>query len=218
VNGRNGRRRTTPTGRTAGKARATSTVAGIRSLRGIAALATFGSPVRLELIDHVQRCGTASIRELAQRMGRPADALYFHVKKLLRAGALVERGRRKTGRRPEALYALPSVGLRVDPRDASPAAQVALHRGARTVLRMAERQFRSALDAGAVRVPGRTRNLLAARIKARLSPAALAELNRRVDALIAFLHREEARHAGRPCVVTLVLSPLLQPAGRRSLP
>jgi predicted transcriptional regulator len=50
------------------------------------------SPVRIEMIGILQTHGPSSIRELAVRLGRPADGLYHHVRTLLRAGMRVGRG------------------------------------------------------------------------------------------------------------------------------
>lgn len=205
--------------------RAPRSARGFASLRGAAARAVFASPLRLELVDTLQRLRGASIRELARATGRPADALYFHVRKLLRAGAVVEQGRRATGRRPEAVFAVAAAGLRVDPEDRSSAARVARHAAARSVLRMAGRHYEAAVASGVVRQEGARRNVCFARTKAHLDPAALAGLHRRVDDLVAFLRRCEAqssksstRSRGEPCVLTLVLSPLVPAAGRRSPP
>jgi len=196
--------------------RAASQPAGILKLRGRDASALFGSPVRIEVLDHLKRGGPASIRELARRMGRPADSLYFHVKRMLRIGALREQERRPTGRRPEAIYSLAAAGFGVDPRDRSPHAVSAAASGARAVLRMAMRQFAAAQRDGDCIQDGPRRELLVARAKGWLKPSAQRELNRRVDDLLAFL-REQSHDRRGPChVLTLVLCPLVPPAGRRS--
>jgi len=64
------------------------------------------SPLRAEIIGHLQTDGPQSIRELAARLARPASGLYHHVRLLERSGILVERERRKSGRREEVVYAL----------------------------------------------------------------------------------------------------------------
>src|SRR4051812_42911292 len=106
-----------------------------------ARLAALTSPVRIELIGAVQTHGPASIRELAARLGRPADGLYHHVRTLVRAGVLAETERRKVGRREEAVYALtaPRIGGGLDP--ASPAGREGVTRAATAALRLAAREF-----------------------------------------------------------------------------
>ena len=45
--------------------------------------------------------------ELADQLGRPADALYYHVKTLLGVGLLIEAGTAGEGRSEGAVYRLP---------------------------------------------------------------------------------------------------------------
>src|SRR5207248_11103256 len=110
-------------------------------------------------------------RELAARMGRPADGLYHHVKALLRAGVLVQTDTRKVGKRTEAVYALaaPRVGGALHP--ASPASREDVTRAAAAVLRLAGREFTAAVRSGRVGCAGNVRNALLQPQKARLSGA-----------------------------------------------
>src|SRR5437660_10995195 len=103
--------------------------------------AALASPVRIELIGALQTHGPSSIRELATNMGRPADGLYHHVRILLAAGVLREDGRRRAGRRFEAVFALtaPRIGGRLQAK--SPASRDAVGRAAAAALRMAARAF-----------------------------------------------------------------------------
>ena len=184
-------------------------------LRGKAALDAFGSPVRVEAVEHLQRSGPASIRELAARMERPADSLYFHVRKLVGAGVLVQHGTRATGKRPEAVYALAARGLGVDPGDRSDAAREAATRSARTVLRMAERHLREAMDGGTHAGHPRRRQVLVLRQKAWLTEAGLAQLHRRLAALRSFLASTSRPGRGRLHALTLALLPIVRVTGRR---
>ncbi len=47
-------------------------------------------------------------------LGRPPDALYYHLRILLRAGLVENAGNRKTGRRQEALFRALACDLRID--------------------------------------------------------------------------------------------------------
>src|SRR5262245_9838337 len=113
-------------------------------------LAALASPLRLEIIAAVKAAGSCAVRELATRMGRPADGLYHHVRTLLRAGILEEIAQRKVGKRIEAVYALrsPRVEGALDP--ASPASRDLVTRAATAALRLAAREFRDAVAAGAI--------------------------------------------------------------------
>ena len=62
------------------------------------------SPLRQDLLDVLETAGPLSIAELAERVGRPADSLYVHVRELLRVGLVVERERKKVGRHAYVVY------------------------------------------------------------------------------------------------------------------
>src|SRR5215468_3321101 len=108
--------------------RAEPSTARITDASAIAALA---SPVRQELFDTLEALGgVATIAELAEQLGRPADGLYYHVELMRRAGLLVAApvGKSRAGR-SERRYRIPGapgrqVGLGYRPRDPRNAAAV----------------------------------------------------------------------------------------------
>jgi len=63
-------------------------------------------PVRQELVDVLESAGPSSVAELGAHLGRPADALYHHLRRLEKVGLVVERERRKEGRHVFAVYDL----------------------------------------------------------------------------------------------------------------
>jgi Helix-turn-helix domain len=177
-------------------------------------MAALASPVRLELVGAVKAAGPSSVRELAARMGRPADGLYHHVKALLRAGVLVQTDTRKAGKRTEAVYALaaPRIGGALDP--ASPAGRDDVTRAAAAVLRLAGREFTAAVRSGRVGCAGNVRNALVQRQKSWLTDDALAELHGLLARVEQLLTATAERRAGRPYAFTTVLAPL--PPNRRA--
>ncbi len=62
------------------------------------------STVRQEVVEAMRLHGPCSIADVASATGRPADALYRHVKLLVDAGFLEERGIRKGKRNAERIY------------------------------------------------------------------------------------------------------------------
>ena len=62
------------------------------------------SPLRLELIGLFIEREALSVAQIAQRMGRPATAIHYHVRLLEKAGLLRRAGERRSGSRSEALY------------------------------------------------------------------------------------------------------------------
>src|SRR5580692_12979798 len=107
-------------------------------------MAALASPLRIELIGALRTHGPRSIRELAAQLDRPADGLYHHVRTLLKAGILVERGQRKVGRRTEAVYELTAerIAGRLDPKSAR--SKAATVRAGSAALRLGPRGFRRA--------------------------------------------------------------------------
>ena len=75
----------------------------IRSQKQLAVLA---SAPRLEIVDILADAGTLSVAELAAVLERPADALYFHLRALLRAGLVRRTGFRYRGRRKRRSFGL----------------------------------------------------------------------------------------------------------------
>jgi predicted ArsR family transcriptional regulator len=175
---------------------------------GEARLAALASPVRIELIGALQTHGPSSIRELANRLGRPADGLYHHVRLLLAAGVFREEGRRRAGRRTEAVYALtaPRIGGRFATN--TPASRAAASRAAAAALRMAAREFAAALEQRKHACAGKAPRLRASRQKAWLTDDGLRELHELMSRVEKLLARSNERREGRLYSLTTVLTPL----------
>jgi hypothetical protein len=181
----------------------------IESAKTIAILA---SPIRQEVIDTIEAMGgSATIREVAEQLGRPADGLYYHVEILRRGGLLVaSNGRSKAGR-GERRYRIPvasgdELGLVYRPGDRRNAAAV---RGVvRGMLRIARRDFDAALARPDVVAAGDRRELWAARSTGWVSEADLPEINRLLARLTKRVRRP--RGAGRKKLISIcyVLAPL----------
>jgi DNA-binding transcriptional ArsR family regulator len=69
-----------------------------------AQLKALASPVRQEVVDLLARTGPVPATELARLTGRPTDGLYYHLRRLQRAGLIAEAGTRLRGGRDEALF------------------------------------------------------------------------------------------------------------------
>lgn len=164
------------------------------------------SPIRLEILGHF-RSGPTSVAELAERMGRPASALYYHVGILENAGILVRAGERPAGKRQETLYrpVAPRIEMAADPE--SPDSIEAAARAAGTAFRMAERDLEAALREGCARQEGEDRNFIASRMHCRLAPKDLAEINAHLEAIFEIAARETP-DADEYCSFTFALMPL----------
>lgn len=160
-----------------------------------AQLKALAAPARQEIIDCLTLLGPATIAEIAEQLGRPADALYFHVKRLLRVGLVVEVARQKSGRQVMAQYDVVAKRLVLRYR---PATQREVLRILRAATRMGERDFALAYPERAEHQREGQRDLWAGRSKGWLAPSDIARINRLLNQLFQVLSRgKPARPAGK---------------------
>ena len=171
--------------------------------------AALTSPVRLEILEHFLVAAPASVDEVAARMGRVPDSLYYHVRLLVKVGLLRPAGSRKSGKRDKALYAPVAPRIELQSPAGSGSATESTVKTMAASHRMAEREMRAALEGGRCRVEGRSRNFFAGRMRSDLSPAALAEVNRHIKAIENIFARDfkTPPKNGTPCSWTVALLP-----------
>ena len=178
-------------------------------------VAALESAVRQEIIDTIQAAGPLSAAELSALMGRPADALYYHLKRLVKVDLLLVRATRRSGRRDEAVYDLAGHPLVLDYPVTASGSRHPLSGLVRSMLRTAEKDFRAALGTATARPDGDRRNLWAGRRHAWLSARDLERVNALLDQLVAITTRAREPEGGELCTLTLVLAPRASRAGRR---
>ncbi len=170
-------------------------------------LAALRSPARQELLGHLVVVDTASVAELAERMGRSVDGLYYHLK-LLEAAGLVkcdESGSGDGGRRYQVVaerFALP----KITDQESRRAAVSALE----SSLKLTLKEFCTALADTPLKRSGSARNLFGARMRARLSKQALAQVNAHLDAIEELVVSERSKGdqlSGEFFSLTLALVP-----------
>lgn len=169
-------------------------------------LKALAAAARQEIVDVLEQLGTVSVAELAAALGRPADALYFHLRALTRVGLVRHAGDRVRPGGKEALFctAKPALQLRYEPRNAGN--RRAVSAVVASMMRMANRDFQRSFRPGQVVVSGVQRELWALRKVGRLSPAQLARVNRRIQILADEVAAPHGR--GRLYAVTVILTPL----------
>jgi hypothetical protein len=184
------------------------------------AITVLASPVRQELVDTVEALGgAASIAELAEQLGRPADGLYYHVEILRRAGLLVAAtGRRSRTGRSERRYGTPArsgkkLALVYQPGD--PRNATAVRSVVGSMLRIARRDFDRALTAG-VSVDGPRRELWASRGTGWVSDGELLEINRLLIQVASYLRRPRGGPRQRLISLCYVLAPMAARPRRRT--
>ncbi|PYX42761.1 MAG: ArsR family transcriptional regulator [Acidobacteria bacterium] len=175
----------------------------IRDKRQVAALR---SAARQEVVDVLAEMGEVSVAEIAATLGRPADALYFHLRALQRAGLVEAAGYRKRGGRTEALFrtVASELFLHYEPQDE------ANRRGVTAIvssmLRLGIRDFGRAFQSNKLIVEGPQRELWALRKTGRLSLTQIAGVNRAIKRLTKSVSKPQGR--GRLYGITVLLTPL----------
>ena len=180
-----------------------SLIEGVPQVRGLR------SPLRQEIVDAVQAEGPCSIAELAARLERAPDSLYYHVRALLRLGLLTERNGLRAA--PGLVVDVPARPMRIRYRLGDRAQSQALGDLVGAMLRLAARDFRAGQASPRAVSEGPTRNLWASRCKARLTPERLAELTRllgRVNALLTPAPGAPSAPDSELVALTFVLSPV----------
>jgi predicted transcriptional regulator len=169
-------------------------------------LTALTSASRQEILDVLMQMGAASVAELAATLGRPPDALYYHLRILLRAGLVENAGNRKTGRRQEALFRAIARDLRIDYDLARRSQEKTLTAVVGSMLRLGIRDFRHAIRNESVIVSGKHRELWATRKTGWLTKSDLHGILESIERL----GRSVARPSGRGQLygVTILLTPL----------
>jgi DNA-binding Lrp family transcriptional regulator len=181
----------------------------IHTIEGEAQRQAISSPMRLEILGYFSADRALSVREVAERMGRPATAIHYHVRLLEESGLLQKSGERRDGRRREAEYikVAEAIGIPAEEDEHGLALKTTA-----SGFRAAERDMKAALAEGAARTEGEDRNFLATRIHCRIGREEMAEINRRLDALLGAvldaMRREETRDDDEFVSLTLALLPL----------
>jgi DNA-binding transcriptional ArsR family regulator len=170
---------------------------GTRPLRTAREREAVASPLRVELLEHLQHAGTASVAELARSMGRSPTLLHYHIKLLAAAGLVRVAGRRAAGRRGESVYAMTAEHFAVAGHPGDRTTLAAALRTLGAVLRLSQREAARALFAGRIVPRGRRRDFHARRLRAPLSPDARARLNRLLDQIESLFEAELKRGARR---------------------
>ena len=177
------------------------------------------SPIRQEILGHFAGASSLSVTELAERMGRPATALYYHVSQLEDLGFLENAGERRKGKRYEHLYR-PTAERFEMAAPGSAAAHDDAIKAIEGAQRMAIADMREALESGDAREEGPDRNLIAFRLQGPLDPETLAKVNEHIDGLLDVASRSCRNAASTDDAefisLTLALMPLKGRKSRRA--
>lgn len=184
-------------------------------IRSRLALSALASPARQEIVDALEAGGAMTIAELGAQLGKAADALYFHLRRLERAGLVRVVDRRRVGKSVAAVYDVPARPMRID-RAAVPARS--MDAVATSILRLGLRDYRRGLQDDHAVLGGAGRNLWAARHRGWLTPARLGEFNAKLDELMAIITSGRPGPGTSPVAFVMCLTPVrpTRGAARRS--
>ncbi len=208
--------------------------------------AALTSPVRVEIIEYLKLAGRSPVGRIADALGRAPDSLYFHLRKLTRAGIVFESAARSLPRRragapsPDARPPRPRAPAALSPSRGPATFQLAADRirldyDARTgrnvprlkrlvgaVFRMADRAFGRAIDADRVRLEGPRANAYVRRQVSWLTDADVARVLRHYAAIERILCAGQNRPAARPggrfmnTAIFIAAAPRHRPAGAQA--
>ena len=172
------------------------------------------APARIEIVEAMRIAAPCSIAEIAEILDRPADTLYRHVDKLLRAGILVQSGVRRRGRRFEQVFDLVADDFRFAFRDGSGrAANKAFEECANSFLKSTMRAVRDSARAGQLVAKDDERNLAIVYELGRLAPAAFREVRALVTRIKELMDEGKRSPEGRLYLSLSVLTPVTRKRG-----
>lgn len=175
-----------------------------------AALSALVSTVRQEIVDTIEAIGgEVAVADIAAQLGKPADGLYYHLRRLVDSGVLRAgddpgdgRGRRYCTVAPRGKRVRLKYGRQSQSDIATVAKLVA------GLVRTADRDFRQALATGTASGEGPQRDLWASRVKGWVGGADLREINQLLVRLGALLHQPRNAERTRLIALAWVLAPI----------
>ena len=175
-----------------------------------AALDALISPVRQEIVDTIEAIGAdAAVADIAAQLGRPADGLYYHLRRLVEGGVLLESADLGDGRgRRYRTVAAPGKRLRVKYGRGAVSDPDAVARLVAGMLRTAERDFTKAVRGGEAVGEGPQRDLWASRIKGWVGADELREVNRLLVRLFELFQLPRGAHRDRLVALVWSLAPI----------
>ena len=174
-------------------------------IRDVAQLKAIRSPNAFKIVTAMEQLGPCSVGDVAKHLGQPAESLYYHVHKLVRAGLLIAQSKRSTSRREETVYRLLADQITVDRHTRTPEFLAALGGVYRSALNAAGRHLEDALkvEAGS---EGPRKATDVRQQTVHLSDGDADELRRRLDELTAFLAERDDPRAPHGFSLTTALA------------
>jgi len=171
-------------------------------------LKELSSPVRQLIIDAFKNAQEpCSIKEIADRINRAPDALYYHFRALQKVGLIVEAGTRLESGKPASLYLPAARNIKIKYDFKIPGFRKLICRIFGAAVRLATRDFQQGVELPNVRGETTTRNLYMCRMEAWLTKQDLREINRRMNEIVEIMHNNSTPNQGERCSVFMAISP-----------
>ncbi|MCI0415006.1 helix-turn-helix domain-containing protein [bacterium] len=166
------------------------------------------SLLRQEILDIVRARGNCSAREIALDLGVPHDSIYYHLRKLVKAGLLIQRGKRAAIRRHETCYSIPGDELQIEYDLSSPQSVRILVKVIASLLRATRKDFMSGVNSTRAKVTGKHRNLWGARMTAWLNKEDVAAIGQLLVQIEERLRRSRYGKGKSLHAISWIIAPL----------
>ncbi len=166
------------------------------------------SPLRQDILDAFSVIGPGSVKQIARELGKPADSIYYHVRRLLEVDLLKLIETRETTRRDESIYDVPADKLELAYDLGDPDNVEVVLRIASSMLRRAQKNFEEAVELENVEPTGPERNFRVMGGMVWLSKDDLREVNRHLNAILDLSGRPRSDKANQLCAITTIISPV----------
>jgi len=172
------------------------------------------APVRFELLEAMRAIAPCSARELALALDRPADALYPHLRVLLRIGVVQDVGERPGRTRPERVYELAADDFRPSFKQVSRAATgKVIDRSMQTMAGIVARTSRKSAAAGRLCYEPGQENIVGKVEHAWLTDAEFAHVRARLRSLKRYLDARRTRRDGALYMTAFFMLPVARSRG-----
>jgi Helix-turn-helix domain len=173
-------------------------------------LLVLAAPGREDIVDAIAVMGPSTVPEIARFLGRPRNAVYYHIKTLRDSGLVLESLLEREAVKPTLRYALPGRPVIVKYNLATARSRRAVMKLGRVRFRSGERGFVRACRAPGAVTEGPHRNLWAAHWNGWLTKADLVKANALLHKLVhLFRHGADAAGDRKAMQLTFGIAPVI---------
>lgn len=173
-------------------------------------LAALVSPVRQNIMDRMEAAGPCTVLELSEHLGVAQDALYYHMRKLVKVGLLTRVDKRRGAGRDSAVYDLVARKWHIDYQPGNVSNEQLVSAITAGMLRQSQRDFERGFSSPRAKVKGPLRSLWSLRLESALDDKELAEINDHLQSILEILRKPRRDSGGPQYSMTWVLAPLLE--------